>query len=39
VLVGVGDQEIVYFWPMWFAVPGAALLGATVVVNAVRAQK
>ena len=38
-LVGVGDQEIVYFWPMWFAVPGAALLGATVVVNAVRAQK
>jgi hypothetical protein len=38
-LVGVGDQEVVYFWPMWFAVPGAALLGATVVVNAVRAQK
>jgi hypothetical protein len=38
-LVGVGGQEIVYFWPMWLAVPGAALLGATVVVNAVRSHE
>jgi hypothetical protein len=25
-----------YFWPMWLAVPGAALFGATAVVNSVR---
>jgi hypothetical protein len=35
-LVGMGTQDVVYFWPMWLAVPGAALLGATAVVNAVR---
>ena len=35
-LVGLGGEGVPYFWPMWLAVPGAALLGATVVVNAVR---
>lgn len=38
-LVGVGGEGVPYFWPMWLAVPGAALLGATVVVNAVRSPK
>ena len=38
-LVGVGTQDVVYFWPMWLAVPGAALLGVTAVVNAVRAHR
>jgi hypothetical protein len=38
-LVGLGAQEVIYFWPMWLAVPGAALFGATVVVNSVRSQR
>ena len=38
-LVGIGGEGVPYFWPMWLAVPGAALLGATVVVNAVRSSK
>lgn len=38
-LVGLGTQEIVYFWPMWLAVPGAALFGATAIVNSVRSHR
>jgi len=38
-LVGIGGEGVPYFWPMWLAVPGAALLGATVVVNAVRSSR
>jgi hypothetical protein len=35
-LVGVGNGEIAYFWPMWQLVPGAALLAATVITTTVR---
>ena len=35
-LVGLGNGDPEYFWPMWFAVPGAALLGATLIVRSVR---
>ena len=28
-----------YFWPMWMAVPGVALLGATVGVQAIRTNR
>lgn len=35
-LVGVGDGEITYFWPMWLLVPGAALLAATAITTSVR---
>jgi hypothetical protein len=36
VLVGVGNGEITYFWPMWLLVPGAALTGVTLAAVAVR---
>jgi hypothetical protein len=35
-LVGVTSGDAVYFWPMWFAVPGVALLGVSVGVTALR---
>ncbi len=35
-LVGVGNGEITYFWPMWLLVPGAALLAATAITTSVR---
>ena len=35
-LVGGGDT---YFWPMWLAVPGVVLLGATAVTGAVRSNR
>jgi hypothetical protein len=38
-LVGLGPGDLPYFWPMWLAVPGAALFGATIVVNAVRSHE
>jgi hypothetical protein len=38
-LVSLGNGEPAYFWPMWLAVPGTALLGATAVVRAVRSNK
>jgi hypothetical protein len=34
--VNVGSPEPGYFWPMWMAVPGVVLLGASAGVNAVR---
>jgi hypothetical protein len=36
VLVGIGNGEITYFWPVWLLVPGVALLGATAAVTAAR---
>ena len=38
-LVGLGAQEVVYFWPMWLAVPGVALFGATAIVHSVRSHR
>jgi hypothetical protein len=38
-LVGLGSGELIYFWPMWLAVPGAALFGATAIVSSVRSHK
>jgi uncharacterized protein DUF1707 len=38
-LVGLGAGDLIYFWPMWLAVPGAALVGATAVVQSVRSHK
>ena len=35
-LVGVGDGEITYFWPIWLLVPGVVLAGATAAVAAAR---
>ena len=35
VLVGL-DGDPAYFWPMWLAVPGVALFGATVGVESIR---
>jgi hypothetical protein len=35
-LINVGDDETDYFWPMWLAVPGVVLLGASAGVIAVR---
>ena len=37
VLVGVGEGEIAYPWPIWLVVPGTLLLGATFATQAVRA--
>jgi hypothetical protein len=31
-LVSVGNGDLDYFWPMWLAVPGAALFGVSVAV-------
>ena len=36
-LVGLGDGGVPYFWPIWLLVPGVALGGATVAVQAARA--
>ena len=36
VLVGVGEGEIAYPWPIWLVVPGTVLLGATFATQAVR---
>ena len=38
-LVSLGNGGPDYFWPMWMAVPGAVLGGATVVVNSVRSHR
>jgi hypothetical protein len=38
-LVSLGNGEPDYFWPMWLFVPGAALFGATVIVNSVRSHR
>lgn len=35
----VGGSNDVYFWPMWLAVPGVVLVGATAVAGAVRTQR
>lgn len=35
-LVSLGAEEPVYFWPMWLLVPGVCLGGATAGVQAVR---
>jgi hypothetical protein len=32
-LVSLGNAELDYFWPMWFAVPGAALLAVTAATT------
>ena len=37
--VNVGSAEPGYFWPMWMAVPGVVLLGASAGVNAVRSRR
>jgi hypothetical protein len=37
-LVSLGNGQPDYFWPMWMAVPGAALLGVTAVVSAARSR-
>ena len=38
-LVSLGNGEPDYFWPMWLAVPGVALAGATAVVQAARSHR
>ena len=38
-LVSLGNGAPDYFWPMWLAVPGAVLGGATVIVNSVRSHR
>jgi hypothetical protein len=38
-LVSLGNGEPDYFWPMWLAVPGAVLGGATVIVESVRSRR
>ena len=35
-LVSLGNGDAEYFWPMWLAVPGVALFGATVGVESIR---
>ena len=35
-LVGVGNGEMTYFWPVWLLVPGVALAGVTAGVTASR---
>jgi len=35
-LVGVGNGEMTYFWPVWLLVPGVALAGVTAAVTAAR---
>jgi hypothetical protein len=37
-LVSLGSG-VEYFWPMWLAVPGVALFGATVGVGAIRSNR
>ncbi len=36
-LVGVGNGEMTYFWPVWLLIPGVALAGVTAAVTAARA--
>ncbi len=36
-LVGIGNGEMTYFWPVWLLVPGVALAGVTAAVTAARA--
>jgi hypothetical protein len=38
-LVSLGNSDLAYFWPMWLAVPGVVLLGATTAVTAVRSHR
>jgi hypothetical protein len=38
-LVSLGNGALDYFWPMWLAVPGVALAGATAVVTAARSHR
>ena len=38
-LVSLGNGDPEYFWPMWMAVPGVALAGATAVVQAARSPR
>ena len=38
-LVSLGNGDPEYFWPMWMAVPGVALAGATAVVRAARSHR
>ena len=35
-LVSIGNQGLEYFWPIWLAVPGAALVGVTVGVMGIQ---
>jgi len=35
-LVSLGQGDLAYFWPMWMAVPGVALTGATIGVESIR---
>jgi hypothetical protein len=35
-LVGVGDGDVTYFWPIWLLVPGVVLLTVTTAVRASR---
>ena len=35
-IVSLSSHELLYFWPVWFAVPGAALLAVTVGVASLR---
>lgn len=35
----VSLSEVTYFWPMWLLVPGAALLGVSIGVRAIRRGK
>jgi hypothetical protein len=38
-LVSLSAGDAAYFWPMWMAVPGVVLFGATVGVERMRRQK
>ncbi len=38
-LVSLNNGEPDYFWPMWMAVPGVALTGATAIVQAARSHR
>ncbi|TFV74369.1 hypothetical protein E4P39_12795 [Blastococcus sp. CT_GayMR19] len=38
-LVSLGGSDLAYFWPMWLAVPGVVLLGASAAVTAVRSHR
>ena len=38
-LVNVGDDDMGYFWPMWLAVPGVVLLGASAAVTVARSHR
>ena len=38
-VITVGSSEPVYFWPVWLAVPGMLLCGATAAARAVRTHR